>query len=98
MIFLGVRRFDVACLGIVDAGMFPRRIADVIPGEQSGQYRADTGDDEGQPPRSEISDQPRYDDRTQCRTQRSAAIEQRGAAAAFVLGLIQIALSLPPAG
>ena len=28
-VFVGVRRFDVACLGIVDAGMLARRIADV---------------------------------------------------------------------
>ncbi|MNK94064.1 hypothetical protein D3C87_1142540 [compost metagenome] len=81
----GLGFLDIACLEFVHAGVLARGIADVPPGHGAGDDGAHARHDEGQAPGVERGNQPGDDDRAQCRAKRRAAIEQRGATAAFVL-------------
>ena len=96
-IFEGVRLSDMISLGLVDRRMFGGIVADIPPGENTADHRAEASHNEGQPPRAEFCDEARNDQGAERRTERSAAVEERGAARAFV-DAIQIAFSLPPAG
>src|SRR5579864_7552091 len=80
-----MRLFDVARFGFVDGGMLAWRVANVIPGPDPAQDRADTGNHKGHAPGVESGDQPGNHDRAESCAERRAAVEQRRTTAAFGL-------------
>ncbi|EKZ98176.1 RNA binding protein [Cupriavidus sp. HMR-1] len=81
----GKRVLDMTGFLFIYAEVFAWRVADVPPCHEAGQNRANAGHHERQAPRAQFADQPGNDERAERRAQRRAAVEQRGATAAFVL-------------